>query len=487
MMVSLTNLAAHVVQETPDEHFFLKEFLQFEDEKTAFYKAGGKVRRGKPKKVSLYKNGTFPAGLAAHVRKAAAERSMPFDWIDKRTPPSGCPKRLTDVDASLYEWLYPDQKEALRHCIRRTRGILKLPTGSGKTEIAVALARCVPCRWLFLAPEVDLMHNAARRFEKRTNEASGRIGEGIWKEERFTSATFQTLAAALKSKSSKTRAKAEALLGSVDGIIIDEVHTLPASSFYRVAMAAKNAYFRIGVSGTPLSRGDQKSLFAVAACGEIIHEVTPAELIKLGRISKPTIYMVEHAQAGMSKNYAGAYGSFVVESPTRNQVICAMAHRVPKPGLVFVNRLKHGRTIARQLRTEGLNVEFIWGDKNTAQRDDAIRRLRWGDLDLIVCSPVFQTGTDIPELEGLVIGCGGKSDIATIQRIGRGSRIVRDKDGKVVKDKFTVYDVLDRDARLEGMESSVKWLARHARRRRDAYLNEGYEVIQMSNIVAGKP
>lgn len=479
MIVRLENLYTTIVDASVDEWAWLKGYLMFEDQKSAFYRAGGKTRRGKPKRYSLLQNGAYPAGLTAQVRRAAHERGFRFDVIDKRVPPTNAPRTIEDVDPSLYDWLFDDQVEGIAAALKRTRGILWHPTGAGKTEEAVALANCVPdATWLFLVNEADLMHNAARRFEKRTDEVAGRVGDGYCQIERFTAATFQTLARGLAKPRSKAGQEKHELLtklmSTVDGLIIDEVHTLPADSFFRVAMSAKRAYYRIGVSGTPLARGDKKSLYSVAATGEIIHRIKPETLMAAGRIARPTIYMVPLVQAADEVNYGAAYKKLISKSTGRNHAVVECVKRVAKPALVFVAHVDHGRRLTKLLVKAGINAEFVWGEKNIAQRDDAIRRLRWGDLDAIVCSTVFQTGTDIPEVAGMVIASGGKSDIAAIQRIGRGSRVTEHKK------TFEVYDILDRDAgfKIEGTKhpSSAKWMEKHSKARQRAYVAEGYDV-----------
>lgn len=480
MIVKLTNLDTQLVSASDAEREWLDEQLVFEDTRDTFVRVNGKVKRTAPRKVRLFDGVRFPAGLTAQLRRTAAAAGFTFDVLDGRERPEGTPRTIDEVPADEYAWLASRdyQVEALRRSIQRTRGILWLPTGSGKTEIAVALANTVKCRWLFLVNEADLLHNAARRFEKRTNESAGRLGDGQHSIERFTVATFQTIAHALrrpaKNASAQSLAKRDAilnLLAGVEGIIIDEVHTLPADSFYRVALSCVRAFYRIGMSGTPLARGDKRSMFSKAATGDVIYRVKPEVLMESGHISRPTIYMVPIVQAGTSTEYAAAYSKLVARSKLRNDAVVEMTKRVAKPALVFVQHIAHGQSLARSLKAAGMNVEFVWGSKSTSQRDDAIRRLRWGDLDAIVCSTVFQTGTDIPEIAGLVIASAGKSDIATIQRIGRGTRVT------ATKRSFEVYDVLDRDGLAEdGTKTAAKWLASHANKRRAAYLKEGYEV-----------
>lgn len=463
MIVQLDNLYATLLTSTREEQAWLDSFLSFEDEGTRFYRdRRGRTQTRTPKIQRLYDaiGKRFPAGLMATVYRSGKGAGIKVEVLDKRQKP--CER---DGSADL-SWLHDFQLECVEKIIRRTRGIAWLSTGAGKTEIAVGTALALPTPCLFLSNEKDLLHNAARRWELRTKMSAGRIGDGIWQPgERFTSATFQTIAAAIR----RGDPRVTPLLRSTGLVIFDEVHTLPAGSFYGVSLQIP-AYYRVGLSGTPLARGDKKSMYSIAATGEIIYRVEPKVLIERGFIAKPSIVLVPYDHGGTVKatTYPGAYSQGVVRSVKRNKLIAELAAKAPKPGLVFVKELKHGRLLMGELKKRGVRAEFVWGNSSTQQRDEAIRKLRWGDLDVIVCSVVFQTGTDIPELESLVIASAGKSNIAALQRVGRGMRVVKDKAGNIIKNTVKVYDVLDR---------GQKWLANHANARQKSYSGEGYEVI----------
>lgn len=487
MILTIRNLATNVSAATRAEQEWLRAFLSFEDSSRQFARTGGRVVHRAPTRVSLYApevNDCFPAGLTALVAREGKKQSFPVEFHDRRVKPDGVPEPGSIADD--VEWLREDQVEAVKRCLVRTRGILHLPTGAGKTEVAVALAKVVPCEWLFLVGEADLMHQAARRFEKRTGEEAGLIGDGKFSIRRFTVATFQSLSAAVRPKkfgvplksTEKTR-EVETLLKRVQGIVVDEVHTLPANSFFNVAMMAENAYFRIGLSGTPLARGDRKSLYSIAATGEVIYRLRAEELAEKGHIVRPTIKMIPLSQVGLAATYDGAYTELVVRSNARNRVVAWLAKNAEKPMLVFVRIKRHGTILESMLRKEGLNAEFVWGETSTTMRDDAIRRLRWGDLDAIVCSTVFQTGTDIPELLTLINAAGGRSNIRAIQFVGR---VMRTSEGKK---SAVVYDISDRDGRLpDGSGSAARWIAKHAQERVKAYMKEGYSVEVEDDTIA---
>jgi superfamily II DNA or RNA helicase len=147
-----------------------------------------------------------------------------------------------------------------------------------------------------------------------------------------------------------------------------------------------------------------------------------------------------------------------------------MAKRCTKPAFLFVQQVEHGKQLVKQLYAAGMPAEFVWGNHSIDYRKSLIRRLVSGQIEVLVCSTIFNEGIDVPELRSVINGGGGKSLIATFQRLGRGMRVDRRADGSVTDggDKFEVWDVLD---------AGNKWTERHARLRQSAYASEGYETF----------
>jgi len=248
-----------------------------------------------------------------------------------------------------------------------------------------------------------------------------------------------------------------------DGFVVHNCHTLPSDTYYRVSMSSQRAYFRFGLSGTPLARGDRRSLLAIASTGPIIYRIQPDVLIAAGVLAKPRIQLVPVAQLSDCKTWQGVYGECIVRSRTRNQTIVDCARKAEKPCLVFVKEIQHGRLLTERLLKADLRAEFVFGADSTPERQAATRRLVRGDLDVLVSSVIFQEGVDIPQLRSVVIANGGKSVIAALQRIGRGMRVAADKS------TFQVFDVADHGCKL---------LERHTRARVKAYASQGYETVE---------
>lgn len=472
MWLEIGNLNAKFVRGTEAERIWLIEYLSFDDA-TARYRPGGRSKSAAELRVKMFNvlNDTFPSGFIQPVKKAAKEEGMQVDIVDRRTAPTA-----PDLSADL-TWLRDYQIESVNIGVKRARGIFWLPTGAGKTEIAIGLSRILPCRWVFLVHRASLMGQTADRYETRTGLPAGRIGEGVWSiptDSTFVVATFQTLHTMLTD----LRQRAIDLLHDAEGLMIDECHVLPADSFWRVAMSTGNAYYRYGFSGTPLARGDRRSLLAIAATGPVIHRIKPEVLISRGILSRPKVRVLTVMQAPSAPTWAGVYKQAITTSPKRNSTVVDAVRRATKPCLVFVKEVAHGKALTNMLLRAGVRAEFTFGTHSTDYRKSMVSRLVRADLDALVCSVIFQEGIDIPELRSVVVASGGRSVIATLQRLGRGMRVERDAAGNVVPggDEFEVYDIADR---------GHKWLDRHTKERLHAYAGEGFQTIVEQTTIAG--
>ena len=463
MWIEVGCTTARVLRATDEEAAWLRDYMSFPDARARFRAFG-------PREVRMYDDlhASFPAGLVPLVRKDAPKEGFAVEVADRTAPAP------VDPDANL-AWLRDYQRDAVRAVVTRRRGIIHLATGGGKTDVAVGVVRSVPTAgWLFLVHRTTLVHQAAERFSLRAREHGvdlgepGVIGEGTWREgDVLTCATFQSLAAALRNGGAHAT-RARELLERVGGLIIDEAHCTPAEQFWRVAMGTTRAAYRVGLSGTPLARGDKRSVLAVAALGPVVYRLRAERLIDEGVLAKPTIRLVPVEQVSERVTWSGVYNELVVKSRVRNAAVVAAALRAEKPAFVFVQNIAHGRTLEKALLRSGVRTGFVWGGHSTDWRQSAVRSLVAGRVDVLVCSVVFQEGVDVPALRAVVVASGGRSVIAALQRIGRGMRVERDAAGAVTKASFEVWDFADR---------GHGWLERHARERRQAYLKEGFDVV----------
>lgn len=464
MKVELHNVWAFVRDATDAEHEWLGEYLSWSDEGAHFRRMRG---YGSGERIRLYNrvDDRYPAGFTRTLVEVSAKQGFKIEVTDARVKPHA---NLLPMPSTLR----PYQVKAVQDGIRRTRGIVWAATGAGKTEIAMGMVETIPIRWLFLVNQTQLGLQAQSRYHNFAGRHPGLIAEGRWMPDLapdgLTVATFQTLFSALKRGAADPRgAEAMRFLGQVQGVIVDECHVLPAESFRKVLEWTTDAYYRIGLSATPLARGDRKSMYLIGLLGGVINRI-PAKILIYdpvtnpnGVLAKPTIRFKQCQQESDKKTWQGAYNELVVKSKKRNQLVCQLADLAAKPCIVFFKDTDHGEKIAKMLAKAGITVEYVDGSTPTAQRQAAVTRLERGDTDVLVASVVLNQGIDFQELRGMVNAAGGSSTIAALQRVGRGMRRVPGKD------TFEVWDIDD---------TGNKWTERHTHERARAYEIEEYEV-----------
>jgi superfamily II DNA or RNA helicase len=246
----------------------------------------------------------------------------------------------------------------------------------------------------------DNLYNIAERFEKRTGEKAGILGDGKFTKGRVTVATFQTFNTKLANGDSGVRS----LLLNAGGVVSDEVHVLPADTWGKVMDQATNAWWRLGFSATPLYGEAKRRLAIIGHCGPQIIEVPASELQANGVLAKQTIRMIPFRQQVEGGTYREIYANGIVKSKRRNALLVQLAKRAPKP-----------------------------------------------------C-----------HLESAINGGGGRSVKDSLQRLGR---ILRVTD---TKKEVEYWDIDD---------AGPKHLEKHAKIRREAYGEGGFEVAEVEQSI----
>jgi len=136
--------------------------------------------------------------------------------------------------------LRPEQSEALQAWIQAgRRGQIIMPTGTGKTEIALAAMAEVKIATLVVAPVRDLMYQWHRRISKAFGYDAGIVGDNIFNIKPVTVTTYDSAYIHM------------AKMGAGFGLLIfDEEHHLPGRC-YREAAILSTAIMRLGLTATP--------------------------------------------------------------------------------------------------------------------------------------------------------------------------------------------------------------------------------------------
>lgn len=411
---------------------------------------------------------SFAPGLLKLVRKSAERQGFTVDIVDNRVRPEG--KFITPPKFRV-KTPHPYQLKAARKAYAAELGMIEIGTAGGKSFIATICFASVPFRCLYVVSAEQLAEQAAEEFELETGELAGRVYSGRFDiSHRVVFATFATLWAHMK----KDCSFAEKHLSDFQWLIVDEAHEVSATTFNAVA-GAVTAFFRTGMSATPLARSDGKQMGVLAATGPLVYRKPLVELAQEGYVALPAIRMVRYVQEAFIGQWQKAYKYQVVRDEGRNALIARIAASCTKPGLVLFNDKDHGGFLLRALTARGIRAERIDGSASVAQRKVAARKLNDGELDILISSRIFRTGVNIKNLGTVINAAGRKSEKEVVQGMGRGART--GDDGS--KTTFTLYDVLDTAA--DERSGKGRWISDHAKMRLKYYLEQGFDVQVSSN------
>lgn len=341
------------------------------------------------------------------------------------------------------------QQQAILAALNHGRGVLKMATNAGKTLVTAGIIKATGCKAVVIVPNQALLIQTADELEKMLEQEVGQYGGGKTVKRDVTITTMASL-----------KKLAQTGLASNLTVIGDECHHGKADQMFDNIFSIPGRY-RIGMSGTPLTYERLPDLKLVAAFGDIIYEVSNAQLIEAGYSSKPIInfIMISDPKIKAKEGYKIAYEQGVVNNPNRNRIIAQVAsqERQRGPVLVICNWVEHVNNIA------SLDSSFLTATGNTSRKELENLLDTFGQSnDVLVVSPIFGEGVNIPNVGTVILASGNKSHIQLLQRIGRGLRKTQDKD--VVQ----VYDFID--------ASNKKYLLSHSEQRYELYKSEGFEV-----------
>lgn len=434
-----------------------------------------RVRRGLwDGKKHLFRRKTlqFPKGLLTRVRILLAELKYRIKIKDARKNKPGKPTYEAKDDLLKGVTLRDYQVAAVAKALKKCGGIQWLATNAGKTEIICATIKCLwKERALVLVHKTALLQQTRERIAKRfgtIEEHVGIIGAGKFDPKHITVATIQSLTRKMPYQKKKI---IKQYLSTIQQLHIDEGHHSKALTWLKLINSI-DAPYRFIYSGTPFANGSD-DLIVESACGPVLGRITNKQLIKLGVSAVPTIFIVnvDGAELDPTLMWRDVYTQGIISNQRRNELVAKYTVKQAKDGrptLVLVKELHHGDIITQAVKAHGHHAEFVHGKMSMDQVNRAKHAFEAGKFPVLIASPIFDEGVDVPAIKSLVIADGGKSIRSVLQKIGRG---LRKKEGE---NKLRVVDFAD---------TSHRWLAHHTQERISIYESEGFKI----KVVQPKP
>lgn len=343
------------------------------------------------------------------------------------------------------------ERLALERRHGRCRNLVVAATGTGKTVVAAFdYARLVqqegnPPRLLFVAHRVQILKQAIATFRQVLRDPSfGELLDGYNEPTQHTHlfATINTV-------------HSRGLVSQLGAdywrmVIIDEAHHLPANSFDQFVRAVR-PHILLGLTATP-ERADGKNLNDYF---DLRPDGSPAVSLRLWdaldqQLLAPFEYYATADETDLSRvrwnrleenaQLDELISSNVVRGRT---VIHALQQYVSDlnklKGIAFCVSVRHAETMAAWFEKSGLSARSLTGANTPAERENAIKALRSGELKIICTCDLFNEGVDIPEVNVLLLLRPTQSPVVYQQQIGRGLRLADGKENCLVLDFVGQY------------------------------------------------
>jgi superfamily II DNA or RNA helicase len=418
------------------------------------------------------------AGLFPYVQQFAKDHNYTFSYKlhfgdvtlqprKEHVKPWNIPEKLAPRD---YQWV------AYLWSLTKKRGVIISPTASGKSLIIYMISRWLlehghKKRGLLIVPTTSLveqMYGDFKDYGWDVEKNCQRIYEGFTRDAYapMVISTWQSIFNLPKK-----------YFAQFDFVIGDEAHQFKASSLKGVMTQLVNCDYRIGTTGT-LDGSKVHKLVLEGLFGNVQRVATTKNLMDRGLLAKLEIkclvlkYPEEVCKTVKGQSYPDEI-SFLCANESRNRFITNLARSLDGNTLILYNYVdKHGKILYEQIKQALIadptrKVHLIHGLVETEERE-LVRKITETEKNSVIVASygTFSTGTNIKNLHNGIFSSPTKSQIRTLQSLGRGLRMGE------FKQEFNLYDIVD-DLRYDNY---VNFALRHYEERVRIYNEEKFSI-----------
>ena len=396
-----------------------------------------------------------PASSYRAVKRWLVDRGV--DFVDINGAPPTIPGAWLEVE------LRPYQEAALAAWdLGQRSGVIVLPTGSGKTRIALAAMKRTGLATLCLVPTRVLLDQWLREIGAVYRDPIGCYGDGARRLAPLTVATYESAYRHMHQLGDR-----------FDLLVVDEAHHV-GSTLREETLEMSVAFFRLGLTATP-PRGAAAAHLA-EMIGPTVFELAIGDLAGgyLASFDAVTLYLELGQEerviySRLSAVFSSAFEKFrrLVPKAGWTDFVRAAASTVEGRRALAAWRqarrlLAFTRAKRRALpplleRHRHARVLVFTADNDTAyaiarahlvmpltcdisrpEREDALERFRRGEIRALVSARVLNEGIDVPDADVAVVVGGALGEREHVQRVGRLLRPSEDK-------RAIVYELVTRN------------------------------------------
>lgn len=336
--------------------------------------------------------------------------------------------------------LRPYQSDALASLRRsltsgRTRPLLVMPTGAGKTVVAAELIRSAESKnrsVLFLAPRRELIYQTSQKL------SDVGVDHGVIMAGEDMGGVYAVNVACIPTLHARAVRSNRIDLPFADVVLVDEAHIGVGGMAQELIMSYADAgSVVVGLTATP-ARTDGRGL------GEIYDDLvlgpSVRQLMDMGHLVPTRYFVGEAPDLDGIKTTGGDYnqgqlGDRVDTPKLVGDIVSNWARLCPdRQTFVFAVNIAHSRHLMEEFQAIGVRCEHIDGHTELEERQGIMSRLRTGAIQVLVNCQVMTYGVDFPPVSAVVLACPTKSITKYLQMVGRGLRTYAGKADCMVLD-----------------------------------------------------
>lgn len=334
------------------------------------------------------------------------------------------------------------------------KGVVILPTGTGKTILSALDAKRVGGKVLFLVHRLDILKQSIAAYQKVWPTMKHGILTGEAREnEDSCDVLFASKDTLRQTNELQAHSRRE-----FSYVVVDEVHHGQAPSYSEV-LAHFKPKFMLGMTATP-ERTDRKDIFELFDYNKIL-EVSLQEAIEGGYLVPYTYFgLLDDIDYSRIRFQNNRYRVDDLERyliiPERNEAILReyLEKGQADKAIGFCVSIKHAQRMADFFNSHGLASGAITSE--SVDREDKIGAFRRDELNVAFTVDLFNEGVDFPNVRVLMFLRPTESKTVFVQQLGRGLRLC------VGKDRVRVLDFIGNYKRANQVR---KWLAKSVKQK----------------------
>lgn len=229
-------------------------------------------------------------------------------------------------------------------------------------------------------------------------------------------------------------------------VIVDEAHHVSTQGG-EYAWILSNIYapIRVGLTAT-LAKTEEASMCMEGLLGPVIGTTSYEELKGTGVLATPKMRFVKvyetdmyrHKRYPLGTEYRDVYTDGIVHNRKRNVAIVDVSKEYIEDKLsvlIMVERIEHGEGLLKflDIRMPGV-FTFLYSDVDDELLNKELKAFKNGKRMGVIATRIWCEGIDIKSIRVVINGVGGDSEIAAIQRFGRGFGMEGNKEQIILVD-----------------------------------------------------